>query len=1711
MAETEVARDWPLKPSGLGPGDQFRLIFASSTTRNANPTAIANYNTFVQNRAAAGHSAIQSHSSGFRVVGCTEDVDARDNTSTTGTGVPIYWLSGNKVADDYADFYDGSWDDEANPKDESGNDRTLTGLANQPFTGCDHDGTEAPGNDNALGDTSVRLGTPNGSGAGHGPLSGNANIAPSNSRSFYGLSEVFRVMPPTAPGAPSNLTAVAGDTFVRLFWDEPSDNGGATITGYQYRHASAWTTTTDRQATVSGLTNGTEYTFEVRAVNSQGEGDAASINATPVDFVCTEPDLTGRTEVWTGTVTVGLFTYVPGFRGLFGYDTTQTPTVGALSETEFTIGSTDYTIDRLYEFNKEPGLSLDKDLTTTDQARLRLHLCNQTFEFSDANLRANSSYTWLYDRNTDWSAALNISAALSSGEPNTAATGMPEISGTPQVGQRLTANTGTIADDDGLPSIFRYQWVRVDGMNESNVGTNSQTYTVVAADLGKRLKVEMSFTDNGGNREGPLASALTDIVTEPGDLPAPSKPRVYPSPMMSGAVDELEVIWKHPGNPFDPPRVDHYDLRYRMAGRLAWSNGPQNVTIRKATITGLAEGTKYEVQVRATNSEGDGPWSPSGQAGTRTEGQPKRGDLRLVGDVDDEGRLEVFHNGKWGTVCSDRFQRTYAHNPPRNYAPAMACRQMGYAGGEYASGYGQPGVTDDPDDPDMRPFQPIWLDELHCGVGSTHWTGSPPTRLEHCTHAGWGLENCDHTEDAGVRCTGGKEPLNAEFSNMPSSHDGSTFSFYLEFTEEADTNAGDLRDHSFKVSGNADVTDVFGNAADPKLWLIWVTPSSGEDVVITLPSFRPCDGQGAICTETGKQLSTMLFARVPYIPGQSLQEVADPLIAEFQDVPTSHTGEPFTLRFALSEDIVNTVDDVADHAFNVIGATLTSVTRVDDRQDLWELTLEPEGTAGIAITLTEGECGEPGVLCTANRIGLAYSYGIAISGPSRVIPPDPSALTASFAEVPETHDGEKKFRVRLNLSAEIDNQGTPGRLRDAIQVTGATLDAVWRVNEGEPDRVVRIQPDGDVPITITLPATADCADPGALCTRDGARLEEGATATVKARIGISISPASVEEAPGAKLEFKVELSRAAASEVSVDFATEDTTGPGSAEGGSGKSDGKDYKHKSGTLRFPPGTTVKYVRVKVYDDAHDEGSETMKVKLSNPVGAYIAVGEAIGTIHNSDAMPKAWLARIGRTVAEQVVEAAESRLRAPPRVGAEVRLAGQIIGGPGAAPEGEAAADAEARSRLETLTRWLREETGEERVRGAQTRAVTERDLLTRSSFALAAGAESGGIAGVWGRGAVSRFSGRAGELSLDGEVTGAMLGADWTGPGSGAGSWAAGLMVAHARGEGSYRGADSGEVESDLTGVYPYGRYALSGRVTLWGVAGYGAGTLRLTPEGRKSIETDMDLTMASAGLRGVVVEAPADGGPELAITTDALAVRTTSAAVRGDGGNLASAEAGVTRLRLGLEGSYALRFGEDATLTPRLEVGVRQDGGDAETGYGLDVGGGVAWSDRASGVSAELSGRGLLTHEAGGFGDRGFAGSLSWDPRPDTERGFSLSLRQTVGTSATGGMDALLARDTLAGLAANDDGDELARRRLEVRLGYGFSAFGDRFTARPELGLGLSNGARDYRLGWRLVRRGVPGDTGALELAVEATRRESANDDTPPEHGVGLRLTARW
>ena len=174
-----VPEDWALKPSGLAVGTKFRLLFVTSTRRDATATDIATYNTFVQTRAKAGHSAISdSCGNRFTAVASTATVDARTNISlpNAASGGPVYWLGGPKIADHGQDFWDGSWDNEAAAdwRSASGSVITLsTGADREIWTGTSGGGVKgATGHLGTTTDSNLRalVGQPGAAGA--GPVDG---------------------------------------------------------------------------------------------------------------------------------------------------------------------------------------------------------------------------------------------------------------------------------------------------------------------------------------------------------------------------------------------------------------------------------------------------------------------------------------------------------------------------------------------------------------------------------------------------------------------------------------------------------------------------------------------------------------------------------------------------------------------------------------------------------------------------------------------------------------------------------------------------------------------------------------------------------------------------------------------------------------------------------------------------------------------------------------------------------------------------------------------------------------------------------------------------------------------------------------------------------------------------------------------------------------------------------------------------------------------------------------------------------------------------------------------------------------------------------------------------------------------------------------------------------------------------------------------------
>ena len=338
---------------------------------------------------------------------------------------------------------------------------------------------------------------------------------------------------------------------------------------------------------------------------------------------------------------------------------------------------------------------------------------------------------------------------------------------------------------------------------------------------------------------------------------------------------------------------------------------------------------------------------------------------------------------------------------------------------------------------------------------------------------------------------------------------------------------------------------------------------------------------------------------------------------------------------------------------------------------------------------------------------------------------------------------------------------------------------------------------------------------------------------------------------------------------------------------------------------------------------------------------------------------------------------------------------------------------------------------------------------------------------LWGRGALTRFAGMDSGVNVDGDVLTGLLGLDYA-----RGRWLTGVGLSWSDGAGSYRAvAGGGELDSTLLSVHPYLRYALTERVSVWGVLGYGQGAMTLTPaiagdagDGLKSvpgevIETDLRMGMGALGVRGTVY---ASATTKLALKSDVLWVSATSAAVDG----LVAATGETSRVRLLLTGNHRRDLGAGRALAPSIELGVRYDAGNAERGAGVEAGGGLRYVDPRLGLTVETRARALLAHEDGGYEEWGLGGSMQLDPGR-LGRGLALRLDSSWGATDSG-TEALWQRQDSAGLARQHGA--LPGGRIRAEWGYGLDVPWTNGMLTPYSSIELAGGgSRSLHLGLAL------------------------------------------
>ena len=382
---------------------------------------------------------------------------------------------------------------------------------------------------------------------------------------------------------------------------------------------------------------------------------------------------------------------------------------------------------------------------------------------------------------------------------------------------------------------------------------------------------------------------------------------------------------------------------------------------------------------------------------------------------------------------------------------------------------------------------------------------------------------------------------------------------------------------------------------------------------------------------------------------------------------------------------------------------------------------------------------------------------------------------------------------------------------------------------------------------------------------------------------------------------------------------------------------------------------------------------------------------------------------------------------------------------------------------------------------------------------------------VWGVADYRNLSG-GGEAGLpwDGGVGGVHLGVDAR---VGA-DLVGGLALSMSEGSVDYTdhsggGAVRGTYEMSMTSVNPYGAWLPGDGSNLWLMLGYGTGEVEIDDEEAGVQAGDAEMMTAAVG--GSVVLASrgdaADGrSSRLLAEVDAALARFD---VEGNGDRLEGIEVDTRRLRLALRAESRLEAGGSrGVLEPSVELGMRWDGGDGETGLGLELGGGLGYSVAGTGVRMDLSGRTLLT-QRGDVDEWGASGMVRAEPGPGG-RGASFAMGLVWGEAGSGVArlwdEGLPGTGPVVGRRGPDDTDTSSAMRLEAEGGYGMTApgvGGGLLTPYAGLGLAGDGGERSYRLGTRL--RHEP----ASELVLEGSRRESGLGS--PDHAVTLGWRMRW
>ena len=880
---------------------------------------------------------------------------------------------------------------------------------------------------------------------------------------------------------------------------------------------------------------------------------------------------------------------------------------------------------------------------------------------------------------------------------------------------------------------------------------------------------------------------------------------------------------------------------------------------------------------------------------------------------------------------------------------------------------------------------------------------------------------------------------------------------------------GDTATLAFMLEVEPDRMPAFGDAAiEPQVYRV------GSPVEETLPMASDGDGELSYAVTPGLPAGLAFDAVARRIAGTPEEASAR---ASYALTATDEDGDTATLAFMLEvePDRMPAFGDAAiePQVYRVGSPVEETLPMASDGDGELSYAVTPGLPAGLAFdavarriagTPEEASARASYALTATDEDGDVATLAFMLE-----VEPDLMPTFGDAAVAPQSYHAGTAI-VDLLLPAASGGDGELMYMLTPMPPMGLSFDSAARSIAGTPEV--------ESPATeYTLTATDEDGDTATLAF------------TIEVGMAITVSiAASASALEGQTLSFPVTLSDSAGVPITVAYATADGTARA----------GEDYTSMSGTLTFAAGETSLAINVAVMADPRPEHDETFSIRLSNPVNASLGNATATGTIADDDTEQvrgdalSVSLAAFGRTAASDAVETIAGRFQEGPPVGSRATIGGrQFTFGGGRAELAQAAAavlGAFAASRTPSGFHAGANDLAHGPFGGAGafgwTTPTSAPSPFRASSFDLNFGGSTADAASpwtLWGRASANRFSGQPDAMHLDGDVNTGYLGIDALLPRN----VRVGVAVARSSGDIDYRmdGVTDGELDLQLTSILPYVHWTLCNGVDLWAMAGSGGGEATLLDEVGE-VDSDIDMRLAAFGVRQ---QLSAWRGLDMAVKADAFATSLGADAVVDE---LAQADANVRRVRVMLEGRRELQSTERSRLGASFELGGRLDGGDAETGFGTELGGGLDYR-HAAGLSLRAKGRYLLAHSESEFEDWGLSVAVELDPGA-AGSGATFRLAPAWGTPASDAAS-LWRSERLVGHRLGLRRPDSAR--LDMELGYGF--------ALPEAGRVRLYGAlsgdalygRHYRFG------GLSESVAGLQWSVELDRAQRL--DGRPDHGI--------